>query len=639
MSYWCGYSRYNVEMTADISLMTGATALNFFDLLSFLRHDPRGMARCTKVYNFLDYTGLGDAFARAKPLRFAAILRDRAAFVDSIKRGETQGGLLPKYSSQVELLSLIRNMPTDILYSKYLTPGELSKYRCLLVPSDRALSDEFAQMIVQYVENGGCAIVEGETIDNPHILKLCAVRKKGEPVSRICQVEGIADPIKEMALEMANEALPVAATGGQVLATFADGSPALTCAQAGKGKVIYVAMVRSSTAFTRKLVEHLVGYLPVDVPDDSGDHCEVRIFASDQAYIIGVYNRNKTEPLQARIPLKLDVADGWEVVDFEHASKARYAGAINASLAPEEIRFYVLAPEGAIAFPEMRECEPGADYSRSPALIPSDMTRETETAKKPTQATRTKEAGKKTYVGIFKNRDVKNACQMGAQAIHEAAAKLPDVQSEFLDDLSDDTIGFYHVIVVPNVGYSPVENLNEGWEASIRKYVERGGSVLLIHHSVGFGTYSNADLLFPAIGSGAECTPLQWMEVVSEHAAVTGESFRQRFKHREEDPTFRSLFHKAELHKGDRFRTGFPDYIEIAPGPNGQTLARSVLTDGQGGHATLVVGQVGKGKVVLSGIDIGCLCRKAGEEWVGQEKCTEGEQKILTNALYWLASE
>jgi len=221
MCYWCGYSRYNVEMTADISLMTGATALNFFDLLSFLRHDPRGMARCTKVYNFLDYTGLGDVFARAKPLRFAAILRDRAAFIDSIKRGETQGGLLPKYSSQVELLSLIRNMPTDILYSKYLTPGELSRYRCLLVSSDRVLSDEFAQMIVEYVENGGCAIIEGETIDNPHILKLCAVRKKGDPVSRICRVEGITDPIKGMTLEMANEALPVEATAGDVLATEA----------------------------------------------------------------------------------------------------------------------------------------------------------------------------------------------------------------------------------------------------------------------------------------------------------------------------------------------------------------------------------------------------------------------------------
>jgi len=252
-------------------------------------------------------------------------------------------------------------------------------------------------------------------------------------------------------------------------------------------------MVRSSDLFMRKLVRHLVGYLPVDVPDEAGSRYEARIFKSGKAYIVSVYNRSKTEAMEFHIPLKIGAESDWDVIDFKRGSKECYTGTIDAELAAEEIRFYVLSPAGSIVFPE--------------------------------------------------------------------------------------------------------------------------------------------------IGSGAGCTPLQWMQVIAEHPAVTGESFREKFKHRAEDPTFRHLFGKTELHKGDRFRSGFPDYIQIAPGAKGETLARSVLTKGEGGHTTLVGGEVGKGKVVLSGFDIGCLCEKRGEKWVGQEKCIEGEEKILANALYWLASE
>jgi len=82
----------------------------------------------------------------------------------------------------------------------------------------------------------------------------------------------------------------------------------------------------------------------------------------------------------------------------------------------------------------------------------------------------------------------------------------------------------------------------------------------------------------------------------------------------------------------DCFHTGFPDYIPIQNGSRGEILAQSCAVNGRGGEAVLVAGTLGKGKVLLCGLALGCT-------GVEEEITTKGDEKILLNAIYWLTEK
>ena len=86
------------------------------------------------------------------------------------------------------------------------------------------------------------------------------------------------------------------------------------------------------------------------------------------------------------------------------------------------------------------------------------------------------------------------------------------------------------------------------------------------------------------------------------------------------------------------FPCGFADYIKLKPGRAGQTVVRSVTRGNLGGDPVVVVGQVGKGRVVLSGMNIGCRSTKVDRQYSFAEELTDGERAILVNAVYWLAA-
>jgi hypothetical protein len=91
--------------------------------------------------------------------------------------------------------------------------------------------------------------------------------------------------------------------------------------------------------------------------------------------------------------------------------------------------------------------------------------------------------------------------------------------------------------------------------------------------------------------------------------------------------------------KGEVFEHGLLDYFAVKPAAGSEVLVKNVYdkAKNQGDNATVVVGKFGKGKVVLAAIGMGCLCKKANGEWQGEQERTDGERKILTNAVCWLA--
>jgi len=131
------------------------------------------------------------------------------------------------------------------------------------------------------------------------------------------------------------------------------------------------------------------------------------------------------------------------------------------------------------------------------------------------------------------------------------------------------------------------------------------------------------------------------MQVVKEHPVTTGESYRKRFPDLVKNPAFSVQMHATQFSKDEIFEDGFPDYFAVVPAKDSEVLVKSVYdkVKNQGDDATVVVGKFGKGKVVLAAMGLGCLCEKVKGKWQAEEKCTDGERKILVNSIYWLGEK
>ena len=223
----------------------------------------------------------------------------------------------------------------------------------------------------------------------------------------------------------------------------------------------------------------------------------------------------------------------------------------------------------------------------------------------------------------------------GKDAIVKTLRDEPGVDPEFIEDLELDTLMGYDVVVMPNF-HTPGADLTENWERNIHSYVQAGGGALLIHHSVGFGRFSEP--AFAEIGKGPDYVKNRSMEVVADHPVVNAAAVKATFPTEVNDDAFAHRFKELQLPAGTRFLSGFPDYVIIEPGPQGQIIVKSTLQAGVGDDPVVVVGKVAQGRVVLSGMSIGCRClpdQTSG--WNVDDHITAEERAILVNSVFWLA--
>jgi beta-galactosidase len=184
-------------------------------------------------------------------------------------------GPLTKASTQAWYAALQRrHIPCDVVTMR---PGvDLAKYRCVIYPHAAILSEEVAQELTQFVEQGGTAVFgcrTGYKDSRGH----CPMRPMPGPLAALCGVT-----IEDFTLIGPNEATPhfewngrqfdaplfneiLRSEGAEVLAIYSDayyaGKPALTRMRHGTGQAFYFG-----ASFATPVAEALIDEIGLKSP-------------------------------------------------------------------------------------------------------------------------------------------------------------------------------------------------------------------------------------------------------------------------------------------------------------------------------------------------------------------------------------
>jgi len=628
----CLYDADDVALNLRQHLMYGSNALWYFDL-TFSRMYPEAAGANYEGFRMLRDTGLGQVLAQARPVRHTAVLRSRAGWMACLKRGEKSGRLLD-YERRIQDRVLMHNVPTEILFSSHLTPDALGDYKVLIVPSEPVIEPEVADTIAQWVQQGGRVIVEGEAARNETLARLCGVTV-GDRAEGPADLSG-SGPLAGADAQISSAYLQVASTEGEAVGTVGD-SPAVSIAERGQGRACYVSLLDAPTELVRELVLDLGGPPPISVPEEASRDIEVSALSDGARTVVMVYNSHVNEPRTVDLTLNdLPVADGARVIEVEAGRVSDLDGALHAEVAPGHVGIYLLASPEQYAMSEVAERPPVAPVHLSMHPGTEFLRLEPEPER---DADLPKKDSEKIYVAVLRNlRSPLEGCDLGATAMVAALSQRDDVVVEYVEDIDADALSRYEALIVPNMGTgNPAPNLSDGWEAEVREFVERGGGALLIHHATGFMPVSHP--VFPEIAEAPDYVPITAMQVAADHPVATGQALRDRYPEKAENPAFAVYFEETAMSAGDAFQSGFADYIKLKPGPDGTAVVVSQREGNAGGDATVVAGQVGAGRVVLSGINIGCHTVPGDEGFDYVEELNDAENALLINSVYWLAAQ
>ena len=636
----------------QINLQTfwGSNSLWGFSMVGRRWEGDHGLLGAKRGYDTLNYSDLGSYLASAYPIHFVGVLRDRDAHLDAVRRRDSTGGDAYEHWLIKGTVWGLGHIPTDIVFTKYLPSLTEDGYKVMIVPNDPVLSPANAQHLRKYVERGGHLIIEGEGLNSQIIREIARVDLKEGAKREVGQweVRGVTAPLEGPRLTVRGPKLAIVNKGAEVLATLADGTPAVTQARCGKGSVVYTPLIislsmnRSAEArsFLQKLTTHLSGPLPLTITGGGMQAANILLNKRKETIVIPVFNHDRRNVCDTEIALNpgvMGLKEGYEITELTEGRKVEREGdTFRFTIRPWQFKYFALTRPGRIPLPEARtplgEC---VAYSSQPGMefLKQEVPKTAGAA-----AERAKEEGK-TYVGIFKGTKAGSWCDWGTEAMYEEAKGLKEVVAEYIEDVTARETSFYDVIIMPNRlnGSLPP---NKEWPETLRDFVQGGGGALMVHHAI--GRNPPYPTVFPEVGTcGPICVPVSTMQVVKEHPVTTGESFRKRFPGLVKNPAFSVQMHATQLKKDEIFEDGFPDYFAVVPADGSEVVVKSVYdkVKNQGDDATVVVGKFGEGKVVLSAMGIGCLCTKVKGKWQGEEKCTDGERKILINSIYWLGEK
>ena len=271
-------------------------------------------------HRFAEYTRLGETVARMAPVKNLAVFRDSAAFRDDIirKRIGSPYAWKARQDNRVHAFGEIRNFNYDVVINAYFTREALKKYRVVYVPEDPVFSDALAKELLAYVEQGGSAILEGET---------------GKKVK-------------------------VTGEGEQWNARFDKGE----IVTYGKGKILwyrevqtdkFVAGDEEAKRRVRAAVAALGGQDPYDIVSKTLDSV---LQSSDEGLFLGVFNRGDAED-SGKVMLDSRLAERsaslW-VLDVKRGVRFAYTNGFEITVGPKQCGFYLIGDETFTALPAAR---------------------------------------------------------------------------------------------------------------------------------------------------------------------------------------------------------------------------------------------------------------------------------------------
>jgi uncharacterized membrane protein len=602
---------------------------------------PRTIYEVTRFYNWLDYTKLGDIMAQAVPEKYMAILWDREAFKESVRRGERSNGTAAPVFYERPIENIIRKADTraDILFSKYLTKPEfLNQYKVAVIPSGHKMSKGVANAIKEYVQNGGNAIIAGESLQAEGIQELSGAAIKGKSKLENLTPEGTNGYETSIASALPSELFSAEIKSAKIiLKDKTSKAPIASVRQLGKGKIISLFTTNGYAPLIPEMAEYLTGFVPVKLEGKGAKDVFWNIFKGKGYRVVALCNTSAIDSVDISLKISPEPNDGTKIIDFWTGETKKWQKPFKANLAPKGLKFLYIADNKKFDTPKFTI----TPSSSCAALSPGKMTflkDDLEAAASQVE----KEPGK-IYIGVFVGEGEKRGrrFEKGSKAIIETLTGKPDLKIEKLKSLKYSAIKHCDAVIVPNIGHPDLPlNLNKDWIQSIRRYVSNGGGAMLCHHAVGWEKLGGT--AFPELGKIAKYVEIQEMKTVSAHPVITGESIAKKYARFVKDPAFADEYTASFMKKGDAFRSSFIDYMAIQPEKGTEVIVRSAYNPNkkQGNDAVVVAGKYGKGKVILCGISIGCkVFKNKQNRWEEESYITPGEKKIICNAAYWLSEK
>ena len=627
-----------VVANMNYMLMWGIDIISYFPPRSWL--DIEKYNEVERDYHWLDKTGLGDMLASYEPEKRIALFRDRDAMIDGLNRGlwSTPGS---DYDTRIQNIVFIKNLQTDIVMSNGFDYETIKSYPLLVVTSDPVISDKNAETIKRYVENGGKAYVEGETVRNSIVRGMIGVSLTGDAKTENSSV------LKNTPFTFVGGKVPVKNESANVIGTLSDGSAFLFEKNIGKGKVFYCTLSLSEKAgsqddianYFRATFERLGGAQTYAFDNESMELVESNLLSDkDGNYILSIYNNTL---LDRKIQLTWK---GVEVpktfLDFSDGAAKEFPGKMSLNVPKNTVKFYYLGNIKTFAMPALTRypAENSIGYTAKPQSQIMDFQgiENSGTEKGVSGVERKKEEGL-SYVAILSDKGKegeKMSRILGDLGMYQALQDRGKLKIELIDNLESGNLSFYDALILPNIGPTTRPKIiKEGWEMVVRNYVLKGGALLACHHAVGFQPCEAAYLPEIAAPAGPQTTKIQDIEIIANHPVTNAQSILSRFPAEAKNPAFEAQLESTSFKVGGTFKTGFPDYVALKPGQDGQVIARGMRQGGAGGEPVIVVGRAGKGKVVMCGLALG------NKDDKDTETCVQPDQNILVNAVYWLTEK
>jgi len=277
----------------------------------------------------------GELFLKARPPKSqVAIMYNPLAYMVGGPRPVPQPGSQDEYAS-IERDSWMgpyralfgQNIPIDYVHADDVGESGISGYKLLYVPYPIMMGERTAQAVARFVEQGGYVVAEAragwndargyatptipgfgldqvfgarETVVTPVQRTALVVKSKNAAIPLLDEGARLPGMIYQEAVE------PLG--GGQVIASFLDGSPAMVVSSHGKGKTLYVgsylslAYERTKDSQSQGFFQGLLDWAGVERPVSASPGIEVRSLEGSNYKLEFVLNGAEKEvPAEVRL--------------------------------------------------------------------------------------------------------------------------------------------------------------------------------------------------------------------------------------------------------------------------------------------------------------------------------------------------
>lgn len=487
-------------------------------------------------------------------------------------------------------------------------PENLKTYRCVILPEDMSvgLDPESYKRYHDFVKNGGTLLVINSPVTitrddltevQDKTAELCGVRLQKKNIPGYVALE--SDTLTVPAKKFWGSVFEIEPAGAEVLARRKHtGEPIITRYKQGRGAVYFSAVSAhpDAAAFFADIINH-AARCPIRLQSSTGITIRESV-RKDNLLAVTLWGKG-TGMLQVDVQAlgidgsvfqARDAVTGQIISDKIEADQLAQGLPIEIEYA-DQLLLLVIGPAAATAqFTGILE---------SPEVF-KDLDQQTIRMIENPEVPINVPPGDGVRIGVYYNG-------LGAVPII-ATLKAQNYRVFTLPRLDAHSFKHADIIIIPQLRGKKYALFIQAID-ELRDHVNAGGGVLLTHDAVG---YRKHDPAFPEIGQGylnpVSLEILDQVTVIEKHPVTEG------------------------FEVGDTFTHAYYDHVTLTGNTQGTTLIKD-----ERDMPALVVGEFGKGRVVLNGMLPGYA---SVERTQAEEREPEGgELQILLNAIKWLSGD